>query len=92
MYNIAERQSMSNEMSKPGVSGMAQIFRLEITGDFLLLLTLTWFFCGGEATAAFALAASACASSFMAKYSGSSAYSMGMITLFSSTGRAVPTP
>ncbi|MBR5702105.1 MAG: hypothetical protein IKX47_06520, partial [Oscillospiraceae bacterium] len=44
-------------MSKPGVSGRAEAFRLEITGDFLLLLTLTWFFCGGEALTAFALAA-----------------------------------
>ena len=32
-------------------------FRLELTGDFLLLLTLTWFFCGGESLGALTLAA-----------------------------------
>ena len=48
---------MSNEMSKPGKKGEASAFRLELTGDFLLLLTITWFFCGGEAVAALALAA-----------------------------------
>ncbi len=57
MYNIAERQSMSNEMSKPGRSGKAGTFRLELTGDFLLLLTLTWFFWGGESLSALLLAA-----------------------------------
>ena len=57
MYNIAERQSMSNEMSKPGRSGNAETFRLELAGDFLLLLTLTWFLWGGETLAALALAA-----------------------------------
>ena len=57
MYNIAERQSMSNEMSKSGPAEEAEAFRLEVTGDFLLLLTLTWFFCGKEALGALALAA-----------------------------------
>ena len=57
MYNIAERQSMSNEMSKPGESGRGEPFRLELTGEFLLLLTLTWFLWGGETLAALALAA-----------------------------------
>ncbi len=47
---------MSNQKSKPGVPG-GVLFRLEIAGDFLLLLTLTWFFCGGATLAALALAA-----------------------------------
>ena len=48
---------MSNEMSKPGRSRRTEVFRLEIAGDFLLLLTLTWFFWGGETLAALLLAA-----------------------------------
>ena len=42
---------MSNEMSE------CVLFRLELTGGFLLLVTLTWFFCGGERLAALVLAA-----------------------------------
>ncbi len=39
---------MSNEMSQRGAVSdrEAQRLRVELTGDFLLLLTLTWFFCG----------------------------------------------
>ena len=47
---------MSNEMSLP--EGGC-IFRLELSGGFLLLLSLTGFFCGGEALAAAASAAAA---------------------------------
>ncbi len=47
---------MSNQKSKPGAPE-GVLFRLEAAGDFLLLLTLTWFFCGGETVAALALAA-----------------------------------
>ena len=65
---------MSNEMSSPpgsrsgygrsGEQSGAEVrpsvpFRLELTGDFLLLLTLTWFFCGGESLGALGLAAAA---------------------------------
>ena len=49
---------MSNEMSKPGRSRRTEVFRLEVAGDFLLLLTLTWFFCGGAALSVLLLAAS----------------------------------
>lgn len=56
MYNIAERGVMSNQKSKTEARGGTP-FRLEVAGDFLLLLTLTWFFCGGLTLAALALAA-----------------------------------
>lgn len=45
---------MSNEMS---LSEGGSVFRLELSGGFLLLLSLTGFFCGGEALAAAMIAA-----------------------------------
>ena len=52
---------MSNQKSKSGKERgrETKVFRLEVTGDFLLLLTLTWFFCGGRLLAALSLAAAA---------------------------------
>ncbi len=47
---------MSNEMSLPKKKS---VFRLELSGGFLLLLSLTGFFCGGEALAAAAIGAAA---------------------------------
>ncbi len=50
---------MSNEMSQRGAVSdrEAQRLRVELTGDFLLLLTLTWFFCGTPCLTAMGLAA-----------------------------------
>ena len=49
---------MSNEKSKPGRErgGPGVSFRLELTGDFLLLASLTGYFCGGRRLAALTLA------------------------------------